>query len=116
MTSGQGGLLGVSARGSPYSRASRDNQSQRARSSKNSPNFSKGNQEKPRRNFFHGNSGGSQSGNYHNWKCSMRNRSDRDLQSLSQDDGVVVFISHMHLRLREAFGEIATPVDNVVIQ
>ena len=43
VTSGQGGLLGVQARGLLYSGASRNDQSQGAGSSKNSPNFSKSN-------------------------------------------------------------------------
>ena len=60
-----------------YSRTSRDNQSQGVGSSKNSPNFFKGNQDKPGRKFFHGKSGGSQSGNYRNWKHSMRNSLDQ---------------------------------------
>lgn len=88
MTLSRGGIPGVQARELLYSGASRDDQSQGACSSKNSPNFSKGNQEKPRRNFFHGNSGGSQSGNYRNWKCSMCNRLDRVPQGLSQNASV----------------------------
>ena len=91
MTSGQGGLPSVQAREFLYSGASRNDQSQGAGSSKNSPNFSKGNQEKPGRKFFHGNSGGSQSGNYRNWKRSMRNRVDRVPQGLSQDASVGSF-------------------------
>ena len=43
--SGQGGVPGVQAGGSSYSIPSRGNQLQRALSSKNPPNFSKGNQE-----------------------------------------------------------------------
>ena len=80
---GQGGLPRVQAGGSSYSVPSRGNQSQRALSSKNPPNFSKSNQEQQGRKFFHGNSGGSQLGNYRNWWRSMCNRLDQVPQSHS---------------------------------